>query len=105
MNNSKVFDESSKEDEPSPDAQQTTRYKQTVTISFPTTEEVLRYQKWNNQPTKELPPEQRVAAKAMCAKAVLGPPDTPDLQIKEKERRLFTVLITVQMVAKPPLIL
>ena len=85
LNNPKTFDESSKEDNPAPDKQQTRRYNQTVTVSLPTTQQVVTYQKWNNQPIEELPREQRIAAKGMYAKAVNGSPPNPELHTREKK--------------------
>ena len=79
-----------------PDTQQTRRYNQTVSVSLPTTEQVIRYQKWNNQPTEEL-----AAAKGMYAKAVIGSPHTPELHTKEKEASHYSQGATVWKIEKP----
>ena len=45
LNNPKTFDESSEDNDPAPDKQQTRRYNQTVTVVLPTTEQMLSLQK------------------------------------------------------------
>ena len=45
LNSPKTFNESSEDNDPAPDKQQTRRYNQTVTVVLPTTEQMLSLQK------------------------------------------------------------
>ena len=113
LNNPKTFDESSKEDNPAPDKQQTRRYNRTVTVSLATTQQVVTYQKWNNQTIEELPREQRIAAKGSMPRLLMAHPPTQNFTLGKRKPpirlvkmlRPFMVLMTVQMVGKPPLVL
>ena len=85
LSNPKTFDESSVEEDPAPDKQQTRRSNQTVTVVLPTTEQIISLQKWSDLPIGELPATERRDIKGKFAKSVMGSPPTPDLHTKEKE--------------------